>query len=362
MGTTLSSVHIYTTTIVENESLSDFRTFSDGWYTYIPSETPDDPLQLCSFAKGISKRINAPVLWFYIFDSESIWFEFYQGGKRISAYSQEGMTSNKNLYGIPKLIGYEDGQKRRLSRILSCADIDLQLELLEEYFGVCLLPFPDMLDESPDIFHRIRSDKKYLALIEEDKKLTGKLSPFKAELVYERKGKLFYHHFGENDRFIKQHCYYLGYESLESLYQKGALTPVRFENGQLIPITQEEFDNAESIPRYESRKDDRFTEEYIPYKVHFTDKAPAEFRGKTLTTPRGFYFNWFDEKGRAILSDERGGIAIVDDSLKVVAKMRVKGEPVDYLDGYILTTGSRSFFEYGYYPKDAVRIYRICEK
>lgn len=85
-------------------------------------------------------------------------------------------------------------------------------------------------------------------------------------------------------------------------------------------------------------------------------------KNKTLVTPRGYYFYWFDERGRAILSNERGGLAVVDDTLKVIAKIQVKGTPVDYADGYILTAGRESFFAYYYNPSNTIRIYRIFDK
>lgn len=354
MGTTFSSVHIYSPTAIAESP--DFRSFSEGWQTYVSGENPEDLYQFRAFAKKLSRKVCSPVLWFSVFDSETIWFEFYQAGKRVSAYEQGGQTGSKNLYGIPALIGYDEGQKRRLSRILSCADIDYQIALLEEYFGVCLLPVPELMNEGADVFRRVRSEEKYKALLEEDKMVAGKSAPIKAEMVEERKGKLFERRFDDDHVTFKPHCYLYGYANPGSC----SLQPVRFAGGKLNPMTEEEFGRAETVPRADARKDERFTEAFGPaYKIHFTDKAPEGFRGKTLTTPRGFYFFSFDEQGRVLLSDERGGVAFVDTSLKVIAKMRLKGEHVDYADGHILTAGSNSFFVYAYHPRDAVRIYRI---
>lgn len=360
MGTTLSSIHVYTSGTLDG--LKGFYSFSEGWQTYIPLELPEDPCEFRMMAKRISKRVDAPVLWFYIFDSETIWFEFYQTGKRVSVYSQEGWMGTKNLYGIPELVGYEDGNKRRLSRILSCADVDLQIELLEEYFGVCLTPFPDILNEGEDVLRRVRGDEKYRKLLQEDREITGKHAPIKAEFVWEQPGKIFECRFAEDHDYFKPHHYYFGYDTFLSNFGKGNLRPVRFENGELAEITQEEFDSAPQVFRGDVRKDARIEEEFNPYRVRFTDKAPEGFRGKTLVTPRGFYFFRFDEKERVILSDERGGLAVVDDSLKVIAKMRVKGMPVDYMDGHILTAGGQSFYAYAYNQSDKVRIYKIVEK
>lgn len=361
MGTTISSLHVYTPDAIDG--MKDFYSFSEGWQTYLPPMMPEDPFEYRMLAKRVSKRTDAPVLWFYIFDSEAICFEFYHKGKRVSAYSQEDLTGTKNLYAIPTLIGYEKGEKRRLSRILSCADADFQLELLEEYFGVCLITFPELLEEGADALRRDRGDQRYLALLEEDRKLTGKQAKLGTELVSERGGKIFERRFGEDPFTFKPHHYYFGYTTFYSNFWDGALRPVRFEKGELVEISQEEFDNAPQLSGCNAREDVRFKVEFGAVdKVHFTDEAPEGFSGKTLAMPRGFFPLCFDEKGRVILSDERGGLAVVDDTLKIIAKIRVKGTPVEYLDGYILTAGGQSFYAYAYNRSDAVRIYKVCER
>lgn len=361
MGTTFSSIHVYSSNMVN--VFPDFHSFSQGWQTYMPKEEPENPFAFQKQAKKISKNIDAPVLWFFIYDSESILFEFYKNGKKVSAYDQTEASRCKNLYGIPALIGYEGGEKRRLSKILACADVDFQIELLEEYFGVCLIPFPEMFKEESNALSRVRGEKRYLDYLAEEKKLTGKQSPVKVELISEQIGKVFTHKFAEEDKsYIPYHCYF-GYDTYESNFEDGALRLVRFEQGKLVAVTEEEFAAAPKIVGQDARADERFSEEFYPsYKIHFTDQAPDGFKNKTLVTPRGFYFFCFDEKGRVILSDERGGLAVVDDALKVIAKMRVKGMPLWYVDGYILTVGNESLFAYYYNPSNAVRIYRIYDK
>jgi len=362
MGTTFSSIHVYSSSEVYD--LPNFYSFSAGWQTYITEEVPKDLFEFRALAKKISRSIDAPVLWFCIFDSESLLFEFYKNGKKAASYSQMDSNGCKNLYGIPALIGYDSAQKRRLSKILSCADIDFQLELLEEYFGVCLIPLFEIFQEEPNALSRVRGEERYMAFLAEEKKLSGKRSPIKVELVSEQTGKLFEHKFDDEDkRSFKPYHYYFGYDTFASTFKSGALRPVRFEHGRLVSVTEEEFDAAPKVLSHNARVDERFSEEFYPtYKIHFTDKAPEGLKNKTLVTPRGFYFNWFDEKGRAILSDERGGIAVVDETLKVIAKIRVKGTPVSYADGHILTVGSESFFAYYYNPSDVVRIYRVYDK
>ena len=77
MGTTFSSIHIYSS--YEVNDYPNFYSFSAGWQTYMPQEEPEDPFAFRTLAKKISRTIDAPVLWFYIFDSELLLFEFYQG-------------------------------------------------------------------------------------------------------------------------------------------------------------------------------------------------------------------------------------------------------------------------------------------
>ena len=361
MGITLSSIHIFSAEPIAG--FENFLSISDGWQTYLPQEMPENLFEYRKLTKNISKKTDAPVLWFYIFDDEAISFEFYQNGKRTSAYDSQGLTGTKNLYGIPTLIGYEDGQKRRLSRILACADIPYQVELLEEFFGVCLLICPDVIGMPNIDFRRVRSDNKYQDLLAEEKKITAKQSQLKAELVYEEKGKLFEHHFAEDMRMYRPHLYYFGYATELSNMRNGDLKPVRFMGGQLIDITQEEFDSTESKLCRHKNNDDRFTEEYYPvYKVLFTDKAPEDFRGKTFILPRGYEPSWFDHKDRLILTNEKGSVMFVDASLKAVAKLHLKGEPVDYIDGHILTAGHHSFYAYCFHPTDTIRIYKLIER
>lgn len=360
MGMTLSSVHILADAPVSG--IDGFLSLSDGWQSYVPNNKHEDLFELRKYAKSISKKTSAPVLWFYLFDEEAIQFEFYQNGKRISAYSSQEQTAGKNLYCIPGLIGYADGQKRRLSRILSCADINYQVELLEEYFGVCLLVCPEAMDEPLEAFRRVRSDEKYQRLLAEDSMLTGKQAKIKAKLIFEEKGKLFEKRFSQHENTYKPHYYYFGYSALDSNWHEDALNPVQFVGDQLLAINQEQFDDAESLPRKYDRNDERVIEEFYPvYKVFFTEKSPIGFRGKTFVMPRGYGFGWFDSKDRMVVTDEKGGLMVVTEDLKVIAKLKLKGMPVDYVDDYVLTVGSNSFSGYCYHPNDAVRIYQLID-
>ncbi len=360
MGTTFSSVHIYSPHKVQE--YDNFFCFSEGWQTYVPEVEPDDPYSFQKLAKKISKAIDAPVLWFYIFDSEWLCFEFFKNGNKVAAYSQADKMACKKIYDIPAMIGYDNGQKKRLSKILSCSDVEYQVELLEEYFGLCLLSYREVSEDSPQDLCCVRGEQKYQEFINQEKKITGKQSPLKLELLSKRVGKLFDQKAFERKRLARPHYYYLGYEQSDL----EELRPVCFRQGELVSVTQEEFDSVRAIKRtsYHIGTEDCFTEEFYPrYKVHFNEKAPEGFRNKTLVTPRGFYFYWFDSKGRAVLSDEHGGIAIVDETLRVVSKMRVKGMPLDLVDDCLLVAdGGENFFCRSYDPSCFVRIYRICDK
>jgi len=346
------------------EGFGRFLPLSDSWQTFIPEEEPENPLEHRKLAKKISKSIAAPVLWFFIFDEEAIQFEFYLNGKRVATYDQRDSIACKNLYGIPALVGYESGQKRRLSKILSCGDIDFQLEMLEEYFGLCLVPFPELLDEDPGKLQRCRGEEKYLEYMAEEKKLSGRNAPIRAELVWEREGKIFHTRFGEfKHGLIRPHHYYFGFSAPVPETEDYVLHTVRFTGTELEYITQEQFDSVTETYWHDSMSHDSYSIEGFPsYRIHFSDTAPEHLRGKTLIPPRGFQFYRFDEKGRVLLTNTRGSLAVVDKTMKVIAKMQLKGMPVDYLNGHILTAGGGSLWAYFYSSSDKIRIYHIVEK
>lgn len=146
MGMSLTGIHVFGTAAPEDAELP-FRSFSAGWFTCVNDFSETDPERTYEAARRISRATDAPVLYFNVFDSEAIWFVFFRGGKVAAKYSDDEFSANKGLYGIPALVGYESEGKRRLSDILSCADTDRKIALLEEYFGVCLTFVPEMLDE-----------------------------------------------------------------------------------------------------------------------------------------------------------------------------------------------------------------------
>lgn len=177
MGISLSSIHIYG----NSETLEcgfSFQAFSPNWLTCTEDFSEREPSFPAETSKILSKKISATVLCFHIFDSEMISFDVFCGGKLAARYSDDEFTANNKLYDIPALLGCEEEQKKRLSVILSCADVDLKIEMLEEYLGVCLLFLPELADK-PELLLRKRSDTIYRKFQEQERALIGGGRPFK---------------------------------------------------------------------------------------------------------------------------------------------------------------------------------------
>lgn len=358
MGISLTSIHIYGNTVPVDYGNS-FRSFSPNWITCTDNFDENDTNHSYKFARTISKQINAPVLRFSVFDSEEIWFEFFLNGKVVSRYSDDTLTSNKKLFDIPSLIGYDDGHKKQLSSILSCSDTETKISMLEEYFGVCLLFHPDLLDES-DMLFRERTDKLYKQYQAEEKALTGKAAPIKINLVSEYPGKLFYSPFGKDETF-KPHFFLHGYtfDDPPSKYHK--LTPVQFTGNSLEVSTSEIFEQ-DRIPLKYNFEDSRFLIHYgTPDKVTFSEECPHDYSGKTMNLPNGFYPEVFLPSGELLLLGNRR-IFVIDQTLKIVAKLSIKGDFVDIIGNYILVTTGESFSGYCYEPKAKIYIYEIVRK
>ena len=351
MGTTFSSINILSDEAIQISDF-EFQSFSNGWQTCIAGFSDQDFNCACNEAKLISKRVACPVLHYFISDSDYIYFSFLQNGKCISQYSDYEFIKNKNIYGIPSLIGYEDGYKKRLSDILSCADANEKTEMLEEYFGVCLLPFSECLS-NPSQLRREKSDTLYREFIKKAREITGKQAPISLKLVSEIKGKIYKDNFGSITQ--KEHCYLFGYETEES----EELKPVRFVGEKFELISVEEF-NKDRTSQINEDSVFNFDME-IMHGVIFNDRAPEPYRGKKMKLPSGMYPFAFDDKNRLLLS-QQGKIAVVDENLEIIAKCSIKGQPADIVGDYILTTSGLSFCGYCYDPISTVRIYRFVEK
>lgn len=330
-----------------------FRSFSPNWQTCVDDfseKAPDEPQKA---AKLISKLTEAPVLHFGVFDSEMIWFEVFCNGQVVSKYSDDEFVANKKLYDLPSLIGYGDGQKKRLSSLLGCSDIDLKIAMLEEYLGVCLLYLPELSDD-PKLFYRDRSDALYRKYQAEEKALTGKAAPIRLTLIAEYSGKLFYDFFGRNHlQSIKPHCFLYGYTKDHS----HDLSPVRFTGVNLEPLELSDFSQGRI---HRTHEDPRFQMYYgTPCKVTFSDDCPPAYRGKTMPLPSGFYPESFTKNNELLLQGNHR-IYVVDSTLKVIAKLPIKGDIADIWDDYILTANGDSFCGYCFEPKAKIYIYKIA--
>ena len=354
MGTTLTSLHLYTAAVPAGCPLP-FRSFSDHWLTCTADLTEMEPVALWKLARKLSRHPDTVVLCFDVFDSESISFAFFKDGKVHSRYTDSSLTSNKKLYDIPGLVGLGDGYKRRLSSLLSCPDTDFKIAMLEEYLGVCLLFVPELMDE-PDMLRRERGDEYYRQYRELEKALSGKNAPYELKLLAKAPGKLFYDVFGNNHlNLVKPHCFLYGYtgDNTHMLY------PVRYTGTALIGITPEEFQESRTRDR---NRDPRFKMKYRPTDtVTFSDDCPERYRGRTLPLPDGFYPVEFLSTGELLLAGNRR-ICLMDPEGRIVYRHGIKGDVADVVDNCLLTTTGNSFCGYCHEPGAAVFLYKLTPK
>ncbi len=345
MGTTLTSIHAYSKCEPDNCGFS-FRSFSDGWYTCTDDFSDKSTEYIYKAAVLISKKVSVPILFFSVFDSDEIYMAMFKDGKLVSRYSSDETTANKKIYSIPEALGYKE-EKRRLSNILSCTDTKLTISMLEEYFGVCLLYTPELdNDISPSDYSR--DDSVYRKYMAAEKALCGKAAPMEARLVTKFNGKIFCNEFTAPST-EKPHCFLIGYrESKKPEYSR-----VRFTGKEFCEISEEEFESGR-IPKF---SDPRFSPRYGS-PLTFSELAPSEWHGKTVELPSGYLAVGFLSSGELLLADS-GKILVMDIGLKVVSKLRVKGDVADVVNDHILTYTGDSFCGYCYEPKAQVFIYEI---
>lgn len=351
MGTSLNSIHVFSDEAPEMGTAA-FASFSEGWQTCI--HVPEMLGEAEKLARCISRQTPAPVLCFSVFDSESIILHGYRQGKAVVKYTDDELIANKRLFDIPALFGLPEGQKRRLSAILGCSDTELKIAMLEEYLGVCLLYVPE-LEAAPEELRRERGDTIYRRFQQEERLLVGKSAPYELKMVATYPGKLFYNYFSDHDRHTKPHRYLYGFDTCESISGDGNLRPVRFSGEALMDTHEDIWINT---PKKYS-DDPRFAIAFgTPCRVTFTQECPPPYRGKIMTLPSGFYPQEFTQEMNLLLVGNHR-IYVVDPSLKVIAKLSVKGDYCDMVGDCILTTTGESFFAYYFNPKQAVYIYRL---
>ncbi len=355
MGTSFSSIHVYKDGFVTLPGFL-FSSFSEGWQTCIEGLSGKDAAYCYKSAKLISQKESAPVLFFSLFDSDLIKLALFEGGTLSARYDDLAFTRAKNLSKLPASIGYEEGGKRRISRILACDSVDLKIELLEEYLGVCLLPFEEYFFEQREAeLERRREDVKYKAFLKEERMLSGKDAPLSLEQEDQFIGKLFHHPFGSHKETFKEHCSLLGRRN----EKERELTPVRFEGGSLCPIPAEEYTKDQTIDRY---IDKAVREKYgEPFDTAiFTSEAPPSFAGKQMLLPRDSYPVAF-LGDRYLIAEGNRRLYFINDSLQVVARRPIKGRFADIEGDHLLVASETSFFAFFYEETAKITIYKIKE-
>ena len=349
MGTTASCIHIYGDFAAENIPF-EFRSFSPGWYTCVEDFSGKLPDYAYKAAKFIAAKIENPVVYFSVRDSEAVFFEVLSGRKILARYSDDSLDANKKIYDIPALLGCGECGKRRLSAIFSCADTELKISLLEEYFGLALLYFPEAEEAE---LAREKSDVLYREYVMGEKLLTGKRAPFKAEHVREYKGKIFLSEFGSR-AMIEEHYYLLGF----SEERESELWPVHFAGGELKAVDPSKETVRLGLER-DRTNEKYFSAEYgTTVKVTFKDTCPEAYRGKTMPMPSGFYPAGFLGTGELIIA-AGNKVYVADSTLKIISKLTVKGDVEELWCDHILTVVGNSFFYYGYEPNASIHIYKI---
>ena len=356
MGTTLCSVHVYTNEPID-PALGEFRSFSEGWQTAMSvqmiANTP-------SFARKLSRKIQTPVLMFDIYDSDEVEFVIFENGRTSASYSTYAESGNKGISKIPGIFGYPDSDRRRLSAILRCYDIDQKVEMLEEFFGVALIIDDELIELTPEYTERCRGEELYLAYREQERMLRGKRAPVHAVLTEEFNGKLFDHRRESPNVICVSGYYFFGYDSPES--EDDDLCGVHFENGQLKKTTAKVrlCLGWSHGPQY---RDDRYFLQFEPNKITFTDLCPEAYRGRTFSIPARFCFPiGFNSGEHLILSDGLNGLACMNPEGKVIAMFSVQGSVYGMEGGYVLTVEHGIHMGYRYDPESYIRIYYIEDK
>lgn len=138
------------------------------------------------------------------------------------------------------------------------------------------------------------------------------------------------------------------------------LRPVFFSGSALEPC---ELKKEDYVELYDRRFPEGVSETYDPISgkdvFKFASNAPAAFSGREIPCPGGYYFLALDNRDHILLTDYKRSLIVMDNTGNVVSRCFVKGDPVDFRDGFILTEGPGSEFAHEYSPTDCVRIYRL---
>jgi hypothetical protein len=345
MGMSYSSIHVLCNDPVVFAPYR-FESWSLGWQTMVPTEENrailSNPEWSRKEARRLSKALKMTVLWFFLFDDDETSFALFSSGKQAAVYNFSHGTPDKGLSVIPSLIGLEESYRSRLAKIIGCADAELQTELLEEFFGVKLLLFPEMLEDDPNGGVSCKSRSLFDRYSAENQVPTGKKAPIQVKQVYELDGVLsgedWSHKYYKEEgglRSFRKHYWLYSWEKVVGAEEK----PVRFRDGKLSFITDEEMlrDGADMQNNEPRRKDPLFEQLFFPVRIRFSESAPKPYAGKEIKLPRTFYGLGFDGKGRFLVFNERNTIALMNEDGKLLARQYVKGDIIDHDGDYLLT-------------------------
>ena len=343
MAATYGSIHVLCDEPV-SIAFYDFASWAPGWQTMIPTEANremlTDPEASARKAKAISKLLGKTVLWFFLFDEDVVSFALFSEGKTLAAHN--AFSSDKNISKIPALVGINESYRKRLSKILSCTDTDIQIKLLEEFFGVKLLLFPEMLEEDSACAVCGKGSALFEKYESENRAPTGKKSPIQVKRLFELEGVLSdsdwnnkYHQADGCLWVFQKHYWLYSWQKATGEEEK----PVCFRAGRLDFISDAEMLQLGTDQQYnETRnKDPLYEQLFFPNRILFSENAPEPYRGKTIRHPDGFYGLGFDGKGRFLLFNEASCFAWMDQDGKLLAKQNVKGHIIDHDGDFLLT-------------------------
>lgn len=346
MSSYLNSLHIFGDTFPADYPLS-FCSFSPGW---LSCTDPIEPGTQLTHAKKISLLTGAPVLLFFVDDRNVLSLFAYCNGKMAVRYDDSVPKMSRGIYSLPAMFGYASGEKKRLSTILRWENFEEKIALLEEYFGVCLAFWPELLNE-PERLFRARDNRLFLQYTAVQKQKSVGASSLRLRRVATYPGKLFLRPFGGYGE-AAPHYYLWGYRSPED----SKLLPYQFEAGDLWLC-----DDIPYLDLPSTDRDSRFIYDRDYRTVTFSAACSPSFRGKTTPLPDNYFPVGFAPSGELVLS-KPGRVLFLDDAFQIVTGRSVHGEVEDCVDGYLLTTVGDSFFGYGYDPNAKIHIYAIETK
>lgn len=346
MGKAYASIHILgSDPVIFSPYL--FESWSFGWQTMVPLEETrtilTNPELSVKVARKLSKDLKKTVLWYFLFDEDEISFALFVDGKQAAVYNyNHNYTPDKGLSKIPALIGLGESYRKRLAKIIACTDAALQTQLLEEYFGVKLLLFPEMLEEDPNCAVCSKSNTLFDQYDTENRVPTGKKAPIQVRQVFELDGVLsdadWHKKYHQEEGYLwvfRKHYWLYAWEKATGAKE----TAMCFRDGKLSFISDEEMlrDGADKRYNETRRKDPLFEQLFFPDRIQFSVSAPEPYSGITLKLPRSFYGLGFDRKGRFFVFNEANCFALINENGKMLAKQHVKGDIIDHDGDYLLT-------------------------